>query len=80
MDDKDFLSFFWNLKDNQEQNIILENSEKIVNSVIAKQKFEKNSSNLINHGELLSKYKEYVKIVDSPCEDLLYLFKRLVFN
>lgn len=75
MDDKEFLSYFWNLSENtNSKEKILEFSEKIVNSVIAKQKFEKHESNSTNK----EKYSNYLKVYFNPCDDLLYLFKRLV--
>ena len=74
MDDKEFLSYFWNLSENtNSKEKILEFSEKIVNSVIAKQKFD-NKHETKNK----DKYNNYLKVYINPCEDLLYLFKRLV--
>lgn len=74
MDDKEFLSYFWNLSENSAQKEkILEFAEKIVNSVVAKQKFDKHDAPINK-----DKYSQYLKVYINPCEDLLYLIKRLV--
>ena len=76
MDDKDFLSYFWNLSENtSSKEKILEFSDKIVNSVIAKQKFDSKQQNHVGNKE---KFSNFLNVYINPCEDLLYLFKRLV--
>ena len=54
---------------------ILEFSDKIVNSVIAKQKFDSKQQNHVGNKE---KFSNFLNVYINPCEDLLYLFKRLV--
>ena len=77
MDDKEFLSYFWNLSENtSSKEKVIEFSEKIVNSVIAKQKFgDSKNENHLNRNE---KFSNFLKVYINPCEDLLYVFKRLV--
>ena len=69
MKNSDFLSWFNGLhKSNQKDNIIL-NANKIISSINID---EKNS--LINK----EKYKNFLKVFASPCEELLYTINRLV--
>ena len=74
MDNNEFLSFFWNLSDEHSNEIISSAAEGIANSVESKQKFGKDPNKEINS----EKYKNYLNICESPSEDILYAFHRIV--
>jgi hypothetical protein len=75
MDNSEFLSYFWDLQDNNPKEKTAQAAESIVHLVEAKQKFEKASKSLDT-----VKYKLYLNICENPSEDLLYTLRRLVIN
>lgn len=73
MDNSDFLSHFNKLSDDNSNDTILQSASMIINILESKLKFEKDHK----HPDPL-KYKLYLKVSQTPNEDILYTLKRLV--
>ena len=68
MKNPDFLSYFNNLKETNSKVEILKNANNIINLISEKEETNINKE----------KYKYYLKIFESPNENLLYTFKRII--
>ena len=68
MKNPDFLSYFSNLIETNSKEEILKNANNIINSINTKEEKDINKE----------KYKDYLKLFESPSQDLLYTFYRII--